>query len=147
MANEARVTTSLTIRKVSGTIVLLDERHSDSFAVDVDGAAGPTPGLVSISTSGTDVDFSRLTYPGLVRFKSLDATNYVDVGAYEPATGVFYPLFEVGPGESYVHKLSRNLGEQWGGTVTGTGTDAENNTIRMRANGAAVNMYVGAFER
>lgn len=149
MADEARVQCSLGIRKVdsaTGVVQLDYQSRPTAFTVDVSGAKGPSPGAVSISLSGTDIDLSQLTLPGLVAFQNLDATNYVDVGVYEPGTGVFYPVFEVGPGEVYVMKFSRNFKEQWSGTVTGTGTDAANNTLHGRANGAAVNLYVGAFE-
>lgn len=152
MSAEAKVQNSLQIRKTDSTtnVVQVDyQSRPTSFTVDVSGAKGPLPGSVSISASGTDIDLSQLTSPGMVHFMNQSAVDYVDLGVYEPATGTFYPLFELGPGESYVMKFSRNFGEEVSGTVTGTGTVATNNTLRARATlaSAPVNLFVGAFER
>lgn len=142
MSNEARVTSSLSITKGSLTY----RSAPTGFSADVSAANGPTPGVVSCSVTGTDLDFSRLARPALCWLQNLDDVNYVTVGVYEPGTGVFYPLLELLPGESYVIRLSRSVGEQQQGTVTGTGTDAVNNAVRVRASGAACNVRVEAFD-
>ena len=145
MADEARITSGLTVNRRDGTVTQLARRYSGGFAADA--SRGPAPGLVSVSTSGTDVSLAGLTSPGACWLENQDATNYVDVGVYEPATGVFYPLLELPPGARYAVVLSRNVGEQWAGSVTGTGTDAANNTLRLRANGAACDVVVEAYDR
>lgn len=146
MANEARVTNSLSIRKQSGTVIQIDyQSRPNSFSVDVTGTKGPVPGAVAISTGGTDVSFAELTTPSLCRIHNQDATNYVEYGIWEPATSTFYPFGEIGPGETYILKLSRNFLEEYSGT--GTGTTAPTNTFRMKANGAACNVLVEAFEK
>ena len=142
MADEITVRSSLTIRYSNQYY----QSQPGQFTADATGVRGPSPGVVSASLTGTDVSFAALAVPTWCVFTNLDSTNYVDVGAYEPSTGVFYPLLELGPGEQYVVKLSRNLGEQWSGSVTGTGTDATDNTIRVRANTAACDVKVEAFE-
>ena len=54
--------------------------------------------------------------------------------------------FELGPGESVVVKLSRNLTEQY--TNTGTGTTGEGGYFFfMKANTADVKVSVEAFDR
>ncbi len=150
MANEAQIRSGLSIRITDTTTnLVLQEYRSNPvvFLANVSTTGGPCPGMVSVSTNGTDVDLSKLAKPGLCRIMNLDPTNYVDVGLYEPTTGVFYPLMELMPGETYVIRLSRNLGEQVSGTVTGTGTDAVNNTVRLRANGASCKVLFEAFEK
>ena len=93
---------------------------------------------------GTDVDFSELTIPGLCRLMNLDATNFIEFGIWDPEGGVFYPLGEIGPGKTYTIKLSRNLQEEFG---TGTGTTgADTNRLRIKADTAACNVLVEAFE-
>lgn len=145
MADEARVTNSVAVLKRTGTVTQIDRRYSGSFTYDA--SRGPAPGLISVSLTGTDVDLSGLISPGVCVLTNQSATDYVDVGVYEPSTGIFYPLLELPPGKPTVVVLSRNLGEQWSGTVTGTGTDAANNTIRLRANGAACDVSVEAYDR
>jgi hypothetical protein len=109
MANEATVQSSLTVRKLSGSRPLIDQRLGGQFQADVAGTKGPSPGAVTVTTSGTDVDLSELTQPGLVVFSNQDATNYVEVGIREPGTSTFYPFLELLPGESYAMRFSRNL--------------------------------------
>lgn len=147
MANEATINLSMNIRKVDDTtdLVLLDYRSQpSSFQADVTGTKGPTPGSISVSIAGTDVDFSQLTTPGLCRLMNQDPTNFVEYGIREPGTGTFYPLGEILPGETYIIRLSRNLQEEYIGT--GTGTSAPTNFFHLKANVAACNVLVEAFE-
>ena len=145
MAGEARVHSTLTIRKQSGSVVVMDYRHAGGvFTADVDGTFGPTPGAFQVSTSGTDVDLSKLTTPGLCRITNLDSTNYVSFGTYDPDTDVYAPVGEVLPGESYVIRLSRFLARE----LTGTGTlPGSNASLRFVAQNSPVNVLVEAFEK
>ncbi len=139
MANEARVQSGFTLTKGN----LTRRGQTAVFGVDVDGTKGPSPGAVTVSTSGTDVSFSQLSTPGLCQLTNLDSSNYFEYGIYEPGTSTFYPLGEVGPGESYVIKLSRNLLEEY----VGTGTSAATNTFRLKANGSSLDAVVEAYEK
>lgn len=144
MANEATIQTTLIIRKATGHITQIDYlSRPQTFNVDVTGTKGPSPGAITVSTSGTDLDLSQLTTPGLCRISNQDATNYVEFGIYDASSTRFFPLGEIGPGESYVLKLSRNVGEEYYST---TGTDT-GNSIRFKANTAAVVVLVEAFEK
>lgn len=150
MADEATIRASLTIRKLSsdGTIVVLDHQSRPSaFTVDVTGAKGPSPGAVTARTTGTVVSFGELTIPSLCTIKSLDDDegNYVEYGIYDLQTDVFYPLGEVGPGESYVLKLSRNLLEEF--TGTGTGTTGATNQFMVKSFNANADVSIEAFEK
>lgn len=114
------------------------------FNADVSGIKGPSPGAVAVSTAGTDIDLSELTTPGLCRIMNLDATNYVEFGIWDPEGSKFYPLGEILAGETYVLRLSRNLQEEFG---TGTGTTGDDtNRLRFKADTAAVDVLVEAFE-
>lgn len=145
MANEAQVRSSLQILKQDGTIILIEFQGKPTvFNADVTGTKGPSPGSMSASVEGTDVDFSELTTPGLCRISNQDATNFVTVGIWDPEGNKFYPIDEILPGESYIRRLSRDLQEEFG---TGTGTTgAETNRLRLKADTAAVNVLVEAFE-
>ena len=145
MSDEARVQSSLSILKQSSTVVQIDyQSRPTTFTVDVAGAKGPVPGSIDVSVAGTDVDFGELTQPSLCQIHNQDATNFVEFGIWDPEGSVFYPLGEVGPGETYTLKLSRNLQEQF---QTGTGTTgADTNRLRIKADTAACHVFVGAFE-
>ena len=148
MANEARVTVGLQIRKTSSDgITVMDVRKSASFQVDVSGTKGPSPGAITALITGTIVDLSQLTIPGLVWITSLDDDegNYVEYGIYDPQTDVFYPVGEVSPGESWPWKFSRNLLEEYAGT--GTGTTAATNKFMVKAFNASAIVSVEANER
>lgn len=140
MTNEGRYTGSLRIKKDN-----LDHRSfPTSFLFDVAGSKGPTPGAITAAVAGTDVDLTELTTPAFCRISNLDTSNFVEYGIWDPEGSTFYPLGEVGPGEFYVIKLSRNLQEEYG---TGTGTTgASTNRLRIKADTAACNVVVDAFE-
>jgi hypothetical protein len=140
MADEARITSGLSIRKGG----LEYQSRPSSFLADVTGTKGPVPGAFTASLDGTDVDLSELDQPGLCRMMNLDDTNYVQVGIWEPDTSLFYPLMELLPGETFPLRLARDLGQQFEGT--GTGTGITNATLRVKAFGAACVVIVEAFE-
>lgn len=140
MSNEAQIRCSLSIR--TGSIHYASQ--PTAFTADVAGRKGPAPGAFTVSTAGTDADLSELTAPGLCRIQNLDATNYVTFGIWEPDASLFYPLGELLPGETYVLRLSRDLGEQYT-SVTGTGV--ANNKLRFKADTASVVVLLEAFSR
>lgn len=140
MANEASLRISLQIENNN----LKYRSHPVNFNVDVTDDLGPTPGLVNAATTGTNVDLSALTTPALCRIENIDQTNYATFGIWDPEINKFYPLGEVGPGEFYVLKLSRDLAQEIG---TGTGTTGpETNRLQVRGNSATVPVVVHAFE-
>lgn len=144
MADEATIISSL---QINGSGNLQYRSYPTSHLATVTGNAGPEPGLVVATTTGTVVTFDSLTTPALCVIRNLDSTNFIDYGIYDPDTNKFYPLGEVLAGESYVLRFSRNMEEEFGtsGGDTGTtGTDA--NRLMVRANAANVNVSIEAFE-
>lgn len=141
MANEATVLAS--VRIIRGN--LRYQNQPTSFQVDVDTTVGPSPGAIAVPTDGVDVYFDQISEPGICVIRNLDQDNYVEVGIKDPQTDTFYPMIEVGPGETWPMKLSRNLGEQYAGS--GTGTTAPENYLRLKANGASCIVIVDAFGR
>lgn len=140
MANEATVRSSLQIQV--GEIDY--SSRPTTFKATVTGQKGPVPGAFTAALTGTNLDLSELTTPGLCRLQNLDDENFVTYGAYDPETEKFYPMGELLPGETFVTRLSRNLGWEYG---TGTGTTgAETNVIQFRADTAPVDVLVEAFE-
>lgn len=145
MANEATILCSLTIRKGKLEYSSLPA----SFRVNVVSGKGPTPGVVTVDTNGTDINLTELASFGLCRFMNLDSVNFVEYGVGDPETDRFYTLGEIRPGESYVLRLSRNLREEyWYGTGSGTGEIAPGgtNTLRFRADTLPCNVLVEVFE-
>lgn len=140
MANEATIRTSLIIK--SGELDYGSK--PTAFNADVAGSKGPSPGAITVATTGTDVDLSELSSPSLCRLMNLDGTNYVTVGVWDPENSLFFPSLELLPGETYIVRLSRFLQWEFG---TGTGTSgSETNTLRMYADTAACDVLVEAFE-
>lgn len=145
MASEARITTSLSIQKRSGTIPLIDYiSRPSSFQADVDGTKGPTPGSVLISVNGTNIDLTQLGTPGLCRFFNKSASYAVLVGRWDEALANFYPFLMLKPGESYVVRLAPDVEDEYSGT--GTDTTASVTTLRAIALGQDVDLLVEAFE-
>lgn len=138
MADEALVRCSLQITKGN----LKYRPRVNAFNVDVDGSKGPSPGFFLVSTTGQPVDLSQFTTPGLVKIRNVDDTNYVEWGLNDGTT--FRPVGEILPGEEYVFRFSRNLGETE--DVPGTGSTGGVESFYMRANTAAVGVEVDAFE-
>ena len=140
MANEVLVQASLRI--ISGHIRY--QSQPANFNDTLLSTKGPSPGAVTVSTEGTDIDFTELLVPGWCRLMNLDDTNFVTWGIWDPEGGKFYPCGELGPGESYVIKMSRDLQQEFG---TGTGTTgAETNRFRIKADSAPCDVLVEAFE-
>jgi hypothetical protein len=143
MANEARIQSSLQIRTGS-----IDYRSTPTaFSADVSGTMGPTPGAFAVSEAGTDVDLSQLDTPGLAKITNIGATD-IEFGVYDPSIGVheFIPCLEWLAGETYVVRLSRFLGQEFG-TGTGTAETGSNSTLRVKSIGGAGKLQVEAFER
>lgn len=138
MANEATVNCSLQIRLGNG----MYQSQPSSFRADVSTFKGPSPGAVTVATTGTNIDLSQLVQPGLCRIQNLSDTYLVEVGIHDGA--LFHPLLELLAGESYVMRLSRNIGEEE--DVPGTGTTGDVNTLCLRAVGGSAVCLVEAFE-
>ena len=142
MANEVTIRTSLHVLKASNNIDY--QSRPTEFRGDLTGSKGPGPGVTTVSTAGTDIDFSEFTTPGYVRIQNQDATNFVELGIWDPQITKFYPLLEILPGQSYVLRWSRNITREF---ATGTGTTGpDTNTIRLKADTAAVPVLIETFE-
>lgn len=137
MANEATLQIGMSITKNN----LNFKSNPVTFRATVTGVKGPTPGAITVTTQGTDVDLSQLTTPALCRISNLDSTNFVEWGIFDGIE--FIPIGEILPGEFYIIRLSRRLTKSYG---TGTGTIDSGNTLRFKANAAPVNVVVEAFE-
>lgn len=144
MSNEASVQSGLTIRKGN-----LDyQSRPTTFRADVSAVGGPTPGMLLVTTAGVNVDLSQLSSPGLYRIQNLDPTNYIEYGPFDATAAVheFIPLNEALPGESYVGRLSRFLGSEFG-TASGTAATGSGTVLRIKAVGGTCAVLLEAFER
>ncbi len=141
MAGEATIRVSLNVK-----IGNLDYRSNPTgFRADVSAARGPTPGIISIPTTGIAMTFAQLVTPGLCWIQNLDTVNFFEVGIKDPGTGLFYPMLEWLAGEYWPMRLSRNLLEDY--YNTGTGTSGDVNNFWFKANGGAVLARVDCFEK
>lgn len=114
------------------------------FQITMNGQKGVSPGAITVSQAGTDVDFPNLVTPGFAMLKNLDDLNWVEYGIRDPATHVFYPLGKIDPGQEWPIYFSPNLREDY--YNTGTGTTGPINHFHMKAHGGPVNVSVEAFE-
>lgn len=109
-----QIRASLSIRQGN----LSYQSSPSGFTAAMAGEAGPTPGDILV-TGNTPVNLSGLDVPGgWARILNKDPTNYVEIGL--TINGDFYPIHELLPGEQYVARLSRWLGQEAPGTGTGT---------------------------
>lgn len=142
MANEALVT--------SGLILIADNLKYrtavPSFRADVTGRKGPTPGAVTVPTTGVNVDLSQLTTPGLCVLKNLDAEVAFDWGLYDSDILRFFKVGRVLAGEQYVLRLHPELDEDYGSTGTGTIDRSNNVHLRLVAPTRQLFASVEAFE-
>jgi hypothetical protein len=130
-------------KTVSGVKLVNYQRVAD-FQVDLNASSGfgPSPAGINVTTTGVVVDLSKLVMPTWCWLANQDPTNYVEYGIRDPSSGKFYPLGELGPGDAYPIKLSRNLLEEW----HSTGTSGDVNQFWMQATGGTCNVLVEAFE-
>lgn len=148
MANEIQVRSGLVITKALDSGNTLQEKYTSpiqGFSKTKTNVGGPTPGVLLVPIGGCAVDLSQLTTPGVCEIYNKDATNYVTVGMRDPNTGEFYPMLEIGPGESWVIPLSRWIMEGW--TNTGTGTTGPVMQLWADADTAACKVVFNAFEK
>jgi hypothetical protein len=145
MADEARISAGLNVRKVVNGVTLLEyQSRPAAFTADVAGTKGPVPGAIAISRFGTDINLGELVNPGLCRIMNLDDENAMRVGIYNTDQAEFYPFLKLLPGESFVIRLDPDVNEEYAGT--GTGTTGEANTLRAIAENETSNLLVEAFE-
>lgn len=137
------------VREITGSVSLtvnkgnLKYSSTNQYFMDLDGTeGGPSPGGIIATVEGVNVDLSQLTDPGVCLIINYDATNFVEWGTWDD--GEFIPLCEIGPGEVQLVKIARNLGNSYG---TGTGVTDTGAVMRVKADTAACNVFVGAFER
>lgn len=138
MADEVVIRSELNVLKTN-----LDYKSRPTqFYGDLSGTPdGPSPGSLTVSVAGVNVDFSQLTTPAYCRIMNLDATNFITIGIWDGTN--WYPMLEVLAGETYVVRLSRSLSQEYG---TGTGTTGSAvNQLQLRANTSACNVLVEAF--
>jgi hypothetical protein len=146
MVDEAKLLMSIQIDRTSGG-TLHYRSYPNDFTMDISGSKGPTPGAIEVSIYGTDVTFSELTTPGIIRISNQDDTNFITWGIADTDTDKFYPVGEILPSHFWQFQLSRYLGREYAASGTGTGTTgAANNTFRIIADTAACNVLVEAFE-
>lgn len=172
MSKEATIQSSVTLRINSSTGLVLQDYQSrpQTFTADVSMVGGPTPGEFLASKNGTQVVLTALVQPGLCRFQNLGVdvngaslfgtvndqynwTNYEEMGVFIPfgtvipPQGLFIPMLEALPGESYAFRLSRFLTSEFGGTEPGTGAEGGGVQLWVKSIGTASKALVEAFER
>lgn len=141
MANEITVRASLQVNNGNQQY----QSRPTSFRANQTNAGGPTPGGFTATTDGVNVSLTSLTTPGLCFLQNLDTVNYVQFGIWDADVSKFYPLGELLPGEGYVLRLARTIGQEYTGTGT-TSTDS-NQSLRLKGIGGACRVIVQVFEK
>lgn len=118
-----------------------------SFTVAMTGANGPTPGAVSVATTGTDIDLSQLTTPGWAFLGNIGGVGEAEVvwGIWDPELSTFETVGYLKPGQFQNHQFPPEFGWEFG---VGTGTiGSKTNQLRFYSRGpGAAKVFVGAFE-
>ena len=117
MANEGRVTTSLSMRKSPVNI----PGRQQTYQFDVTSGKGPSPGKIDVTPIGVAIDLSALTWPSVWQiFNQSDDEDVVLIyGPKDISTGVFYPINELRYGEHHgPMRLYRYFSEEHSGTGT-----------------------------
>lgn len=142
MANEISVRSSLQIK--NGNLTYLGQ--PTAFTANMVGTKGPTPGYVSATAAGVSVSLAALSIlGGMCRIMNDDiAGTILEYGIYDTVTHKFYPLGEALAGETYILRLSRYLGAEFG-TSPGTHTTGTT-SLYVKGIGQAVNCLVEAFD-
>lgn len=144
MANEITVQSYLQIKHG----FLEYQSRPNAFVASMQGVVGPTPGAVLVSKYGTDISLAQIIVPGgLCRIMNLDSDHYVQWGPYDldAPNAEYLPVGELLPGESFVFRLSRQLGVQLG-TGSGTAFSDSGITLRFKAVGGPCVVLVEAFD-
>lgn len=131
MADEISVQCSLTL--ANGTLQYTN--RPTTFRATQTTKNGPTPGTVSVATSGSTISLASLTTPGFVVMTNLDSANYVSYGLYISST--YYPLGELLAGETTILRFARDI-------LTANTAAA---VFRMTANTSAVRVKIEAFDK
>lgn len=142
MANEARIQVSLQITKGN----LNFRSYPTAFMADIENGFGPSPGAITVTPEGVDVDLSVFTEPGWALLINLDEDNYVDYGLYDADSLMFYFWGRLKPGMPACFELSPRFGEQHYDTGTSTSVSDSNNRLRFIANNANCNVLVNIFD-
>lgn len=140
MSNEANVSVGLQIDKDA----LHYGSNPRSFQADISIGRGPSPAFMIATAAGNAVDLSQLSNPALCWIQNLDDTNFFTLGIRDPETDKFYPMDEWLPGEVFLKRLSRYLGQERD-TPTGT-SGPETNQLWVQGGGADVPIRFDAFE-
>lgn len=141
MANEIRINISLQIKKGNLTFQSNPTAFLDTMSGD---AAAPSPGRITVSEQGTDINLSAVGTPGWALFRNLDDTNYVQLGVYNTDQSEFYPFARIKPGQHFLMPVDPDINEEYAGT--GTGTTGQLNTLRLLAQTSSCEMEVYIFE-
>lgn len=135
MSNEITVACSLGVRK--GNLQYVSGPSTFRATLTATDPKGPTPGSLTIPTTGEDVAFAELAAGGgMCRIINLDDTNYVRLGVKSGATILYWG--KLLPGEQTVFRLDDLI--QAG---PGTGGAA---TLHLRSNTASCIVNVDAFD-
>lgn len=143
MSNEIRIQSSLQVKATASNLVY--QSQPTAFNINMSGSKGPTPGAINATMAGTVVNLSQLdTLGGVCRIMNLDLEAKITIGIWNPSIGKFHPLMDVLAGESYVVRLSSELGAEYG-TGTGSVGDASDQ-LMVKAWTEPCNVLVEAFD-
>jgi hypothetical protein len=146
VANEVVIRQFMSLNKNN----LAHNPRQREFTADLDGEGGPTPGFISATYDGTDVDLSQLAAPGWIDIYNQEPTTdgvTVSWGVYDPETDRYYPVGKLLPGEGTgLFRVDDLLqGEFY--PATGSGSSVMTNRLRVKAkDGDVASVVVSAFE-
>lgn len=142
MANEYSKTIQVIVSDAINGGTLSYQSNPINFQGSMTVVRGPYPGMVTVPIDGVNVAFTPLARPAEIWLHNIDKTNYVEFGVHDGS--IFHPIGELLPGHMATFRLSRNIGVEE--NVPGTGTTGVVNQFFLRANKAACDVRVDAWD-
>jgi hypothetical protein len=116
-----------------------------SFFANMYGSAGPTPGMIRVTNTGTIVNLTQLnTFGGMCEIINTDAVNTLTWGVWVPTLSLFVPVGDIWAQEFYLIRLSQYLQSEEPGT--GTGTYGLSELMLRSPKGSVIEAIVNAFD-
>lgn len=144
MADEVQVSVSMRVMFANSAPYQRQWSNSRDLTLN-DG--GPTPGLLTATTTGVQITLSALTNPSVCWIQNYSTTYRLLVGLKDTSAGTFLPMLELDPLEAWPIPLARMIGSELPGGSAGTGTAGSGCVLWAKGVDGSVKFSAEAFDR
>lgn len=121
-------------------------RRQFQFQRDHSSYQGPTPGYLTATVTGIEVSLALLTNPSVAWVQNLSTLYRIVIGIKDTSSGIFYPLLELDPLESWPLPLARMIGDELTGG-SGSGTAGSGGVLWVKSITGSADFVFEAFGR